>query len=70
METRRVAYSKHLPGAGGDELEKVYLRKWTLGEVVTAFAEAGLCVLRLDESPNMKISEIGIPKLFTLVCEK
>ncbi|WKB34634.1 hypothetical protein QS257_11495 [Terrilactibacillus sp. S3-3] len=51
-------------------MEKVYLRKWTLGEVVTAFAEAGLCVLRLDESPNMKISEIGIPKLFTLVCEK
>lgn len=68
METRRVAYSKHLSDAGG--VENVYLRKWTLGEVVTAFAEAGLRVIRLDESPNMKISDIGIPKLFTLVCEK
>ncbi|WP_332238015.1 class I SAM-dependent methyltransferase [Sporolactobacillus sp. KGMB 08714] len=66
---RAVAFSKHL--ASAEELQnKVYLREWTLGEIVTAFAQAGLRVERLDEAPNMKISDIGIPKIFTLVCSK
>lgn len=73
LRTRDVAYSKHLD-AEEDIAKKmsrtVYLREWTLGEIVTAFAQAGLTVLRLDESPNMKINDIGLPKLFTLVCSK
>ena len=63
-----VAYLKHLPGADLDA--RVYLRRWTLGETVTAFAEAGLCVRALAEEPNTKIDDIGIPKTFTLVAEK
>lgn len=69
---REVAYGKHLLPDGEQCAlrRKVYLREWTLGEAVTAFAQAGLRLERLDESPNMKISDIGLPKLFTLVCTK
>lgn len=71
LRTREVAYSKHLDAAETESLKsKVYLREWTLGEIVTAFARSGLRVQRLDEQPNMKISDIGLPKLFTLVCVK
>lgn len=65
---RQVAYGKHLRV---EELtHKVYLKEWTLGEIVTAFASIGLRIERLDEAPNMKIADIGLPKLFTLVCSK
>ncbi|WP_141603511.1 class I SAM-dependent methyltransferase [Terrilactibacillus laevilacticus] len=69
LEIREVAYTKHLTQSQ-DNKHDVYLRKWTIGEIVTAFAEAGLTITRLDESPNIKISDIGIPKVFTLVAEK
>jgi SAM-dependent methyltransferase len=73
LRTRDVAYSKHLD-VEEDSAKKVsrtvYLREWTLGEIVTAFAQAGLIVNRLDEAPNMKINDIGLPKLFTLICSK
>ncbi|CAM3171770.1 class I SAM-dependent methyltransferase [Sporolactobacillus spathodeae] len=69
--TRSVAYEKHLDQDRHQQLKHhVYLREWTLGEIVTAFAAAGLRVERLDEAPNMKIADIGLPKLFTLVCTK
>jgi 2-polyprenyl-3-methyl-5-hydroxy-6-metoxy-1,4-benzoquinol methylase len=47
-------------------------RRWTLGEVVTAFAGAGLCVVRLVEEPNRssEVFDRGIPKTFTLVAAK
>ncbi|EST12079.1 class I SAM-dependent methyltransferase [Sporolactobacillus laevolacticus] len=74
LRTRDVAYSKHLNSADEKlekkETQKVYLREWTLGEIITAFAQSGLIVQSLEESPNMKISDIGLPKLFTLVCSK
>ncbi|TCP28702.1 methyltransferase family protein [Scopulibacillus darangshiensis] len=69
IEVRDVAYSKHLSGDHG-LLKKVYLRKWTLGEIVTAFAKAGLMIKKLEESPNTKRHDIGIPKTFILVAEK
>ncbi len=65
-----VAFSKHLPTDKQDIARQVYLRKWTLGEVVTAIAQAGLVIRRLDEEPNSKIDDIGLPKTFTLVAEK
>ncbi len=46
------------------------LRKWTLGEVVTAVASSGLRVLLLQEEPNVKADDRGLPKTFTLVAEK
>ncbi|MET1249697.1 class I SAM-dependent methyltransferase [Sporolactobacillus sp. STCC-11] len=73
LRTRDVAYSKHLDtdkGAASNSTHTVYLREWTLGEIVTVFAQAGLMVQRLDETPNMKVNDIGLPKLFTLVCSK
>lgn len=69
LKARDVAYSKHLD-SDDEAAHKVFLREWTLGEIVTAFAQTGLHIERLDESPNMKISDIGIPKLFTLICSK
>lgn len=70
IEVRKVAYSKHLTTGNTDDLQKVYLRKWTLGEVVTAFSQAGLMIRQLEEEPNTKLSDIGIPKTFTLIAEK
>lgn len=46
------------------------LRRWTLGEVVTAAAGAGLVVRRLEEEPGVRLDDAGVPKLFTLVAER
>ncbi|MCO7176203.1 class I SAM-dependent methyltransferase [Sporolactobacillus kofuensis] len=73
LHTRSVAFAKHLDShhqSAEEGSRKVYLREWTLGEIVTTFAQSGLTVRRLDEQPNMKINDIGLPKLFTLVCAK
>ncbi|MCO7125743.1 class I SAM-dependent methyltransferase [Sporolactobacillus shoreicorticis] len=73
LHARQVAFSKHLSHGekrNGEKARTVFLREWTLGEIVTAFAQAGLIVQRLDETPNMKINDIGLPKLFTLICLK
>jgi len=66
LEETDVAYSKYIEHSG----HKVRLRKWTMGEIVTAFANADLRVLLLHEEPNHKIDDIGIPKTFTLIAEK
>lgn len=63
-----VAFSKY--ETSSSEQKVVYERKWTLGEIVNAFADAGLFIRRLDEHPNFKINDIGIPKTFTLLAEK
>ncbi|MFT8710167.1 MAG: class I SAM-dependent methyltransferase [Sporolactobacillus sp.] len=68
--TRTVAYEKHLESTHESLKHRVLLKEWTLGEIITAFASAGLHVERLDETPNQKIADIGLPKLFTLVCSK
>ncbi|WP_100487991.1 class I SAM-dependent methyltransferase [Sporolactobacillus pectinivorans] len=72
LKEREVAYGKHLSSRDQSEAlnYKVFLREWTLGEIVTSFARSGLRVDRLDELPNTKNSDIGLPKLFTLVCSK
>jgi 2-polyprenyl-3-methyl-5-hydroxy-6-metoxy-1,4-benzoquinol methylase len=62
-----VAHSKHL---SADDPQQVYLRQWTLGEVVSAVAKRELRICLLEESPNSKIDDIGLPKLFTLVAER
>lgn len=70
LEFAEVAFSKHLPEEKQRELTKVRHRKWTLGEIVTAVASSGLYISRLDEEPNTKVHDMGIPKTFTLVAEK
>ncbi len=72
LEETDVAYAKFLPEADAQQLGKVRLRKWTLGEIVTSTAEAGLFIKRLDEEPNASsdVFDKGIPKTFTLVADK
>ena len=58
-------------GAGATaEPPGVLLRRWTVGEVVTAAAEAGLGIVKLEEEPGARLADAGVPKLFTLVCER
>lgn len=65
-----VAYSKYLD----DEKEnsKVLIRKWNLGEIVSAVANSGFMVKSLDEEPNLssEVFDKGIPKTFSLVSIK
>ncbi|PYI57522.1 class I SAM-dependent methyltransferase [Paenibacillus flagellatus] len=72
LEETDVAYAKFVPESERAALPKVLLRKWTLGEIVTGFAGAGLIVRLLEEEPNASsdVFDKGIPKTFTLVAEK
>ncbi|MGP4081715.1 class I SAM-dependent methyltransferase [Pseudalkalibacillus sp. R45] len=69
IENRNVAFSKYSADEK-KEMMKVLQRKWTLGELITAVAKTGLIVKVLDEEPNQKVHDIGLPKLFTLVAQK
>ncbi|MCF6410808.1 class I SAM-dependent methyltransferase [Pseudalkalibacillus salsuginis] len=68
IENRQVAFSKY--SSDSEEKTEVLQRKWTLGELITAVADTGLVVKVLEEEPNQKVHDIGIPKLFTLVAQK
>ncbi|MFD2445197.1 class I SAM-dependent methyltransferase [Bacillus sp. CGMCC 1.16607] len=70
IEVQNVAFSKHLDFDKQQTLDKVHLRRWTLGEIVTAIAQSGLFIRVLEEEPNTKIDDIGLPKTFTIVAEK
>lgn len=76
LEEMKVSYSKYLSAdhsaAADPEVKKVYLRRWTLGEIVTAAAAAGLHIVLLQEEPNLssQVFDKGIPKTFTLVADK
>lgn len=72
IEEAEVAYSKFLPEGSQEDLMKVKHRKWTLGEIVTAAAAAGLFIQVLEEEPNRSsdVFDKGIPKTFTLVAQK
>ena len=63
-----VAYAKNAPS--GNAPPRVLQRRWTLGETVTAFAEAGLHIISLTEEPNTKLDDVGLPKTWTLVARK
>lgn len=66
---KNVAYGKFLEEGEG---EKVYLRLWTLGEIITAAADTGLRVVSLEEAPNLSsdVFDKGIPKTFVLILER
>jgi 2-polyprenyl-3-methyl-5-hydroxy-6-metoxy-1,4-benzoquinol methylase len=70
LEEKAVSYSKYLTDDG--EPKKVLLRKWNLGEIVTAVASEGLVIKSLDEEANLscEVFDKGIPNTFTLVAEK
>lgn len=72
LEEKEVSYAKYLPEGTVIETRKVYWRRWTLGEVVTAIAEAGLTIKLLHEEPNLssEVFDKGIPKTYTIVADK
>ena len=64
-----VSYGKY----SKDEVpERVYLRHWTLGEIITQAAECGLIITALLEEPNLSsdVYDKGIPKTFVLKMTK
>ncbi|QOR68770.1 methyltransferase domain-containing protein [Cytobacillus suaedae] len=65
-----VAFTKHMPTEEQSSLTKVYQRQWTLGEIITSFAGQGLFVEILEEEPNHKLHDVGLPKTFTIVARK
>ncbi|CAG7616525.1 class I SAM-dependent methyltransferase [Paenibacillus allorhizosphaerae] len=73
---KEVAFSKFLAAEGSERgegsVQTVRLRNWTLGEIVTSIANAGLYVKVLEELPNLSsdVFDKGIPKTFTIVAEK
>jgi ubiquinone/menaquinone biosynthesis C-methylase UbiE len=73
LEEKEVSHSKFLsPDHKDQSSQKVYLRHWTLGEIVTGIANAGLHIKVLEELPNLSsdIFDKGIPKTFTIVADK
>ncbi|MDF2821542.1 MAG: hypothetical protein K0R15_1983 [Clostridiales bacterium] len=65
----QISFAKYMPEG---ETQKVYLRKWNLGEIVTAVAQSGLIITSLTEEPNFSCPQYdkGIPKTFTLTAKK
>jgi SAM-dependent methyltransferase len=69
LEKNPVAFTKHMPDEEQDKLSKVVQRKWTMGELITAVGQSGLVIKVLEEEPNHKMHDIGLPKTYTLVAE-
>lgn len=71
LEEKEVSFSKFLSDGTQDE-QKVKLRNWTLGEIVTSIASVGLFIKTLEELPNLSsdVFDKGIPKTFTVIAEK
>lgn len=73
LEEKEVSHSKYLDEHDKKpETHKVYLRNWTLGEIVTGIAHEGLFIRQLEELPNQSsdVFDKGIPKTFTVIAEK
>ncbi len=69
IEKNPVAFTKHMPDEKKSELSQVVQRKWTIGELITAVGQSGLVIKVLEEEPNHKLHDIGLPKTYTLVAE-
>jgi ubiquinone/menaquinone biosynthesis C-methylase UbiE len=72
VEEVEIPYLKFLPEAEREGLAKTRLRRWNLGEIVTAVADSGLTVKLLKEEPNLSsdVYDKGIPKSFILAAQK
>jgi 2-polyprenyl-3-methyl-5-hydroxy-6-metoxy-1,4-benzoquinol methylase len=72
LEEKEVSFAKYLPEGIVNETRIVHWRRWTLGEVVTAVAQAGLTIMLLQEEPNLssEVFDKGIPKTYTIVADK
>ncbi|OBR69464.1 SAM-dependent methyltransferase [Paenibacillus oryzae] len=70
LEEKEISFSKFVNDSG--QTQKVLIRNWTLGEIVTSIASSRLCIKVLEELPNQSsdVFDKGIPKTFTIVAEK
>ncbi|MDT8716438.1 methyltransferase domain-containing protein [Clostridium sp. 19966] len=66
LQELNVAFSKYLDDK--QEKQRVLIRRWNLGEIITAAAGAGFVIKSLEEEPNLssEVFDRGIPKTFTL----
>ncbi|MFJ7184010.1 class I SAM-dependent methyltransferase [Lysinibacillus xylanilyticus] len=64
-----IAFTKYMPQEKKPKLSKVIQKKWTMGELITVVGQSGLVIKVLEEEPNHKIHDMGLPKTFTLVAE-
>lgn len=69
LEEKIVSYGKYTEE---ESASKVFLRNWTLGEIITAAAKEGLFIKSLIEEPNLSsdIFDKGIPKTFILEAQR
>jgi ubiquinone/menaquinone biosynthesis C-methylase UbiE len=72
LEEKEISFSKFLPQNSNVTLQKVRLRNWTLGEIITAIASERMYIRVLEELPNLSsdVFDKGIPKTFTIFAEK
>jgi len=70
LEEKEASYTKY--SNDDKKSNKVLLRKWNIGEIVTSVANSGLIIKSLDEEPNLSsdVFDKGIPKTFLLVAKK
>lgn len=62
-----VAFAKLLPEEERTGLEKVLIRSWTLGEIISAIAASGLVIRALEEIPGP--TDARFPEFYTLVAD-
>lgn len=64
-----ISFAKYVPELA---TEKVFLRKWNLGDIITAVAKSNMIIESLDEEPNLSCEQYdkGIPKTFTITARK
>jgi 2-polyprenyl-3-methyl-5-hydroxy-6-metoxy-1,4-benzoquinol methylase len=70
LKETEVSYSKYLDS--NEVTQKVFLRQWNLGEIITAIADCGLVIKSLEEEPNLSCDNYdkGIPKTFIITAKK
>lgn len=63
-----IAYTSLIPENDRSRLQKVLLRKWTLGEILSALASEGMYLRILEEEPNQQHK--NFPAFYTIVADK
>ncbi|MGG7162473.1 class I SAM-dependent methyltransferase [Clostridium ihumii] len=69
LHEAEVAYEKLMEINCEEQFPKCLLRYWTMGEIITSFAEAGFVIEKLIEGPRFDEHK-NIPGEFTLVAHK
>ena len=64
-----VAYRNEFPEGERADFPPVMIRSWTLGDIVSSIAGAGLVIERLTEEPGYD-GQSTLPGLFTLIAHK